>query len=509
MEAFVNLMNSMNGIVWGPVMLCALVGTGIYFTIRSHGFQFRHFGLIMKETIGKIFVKTEVREGALSPVQAMTTALAGTVGTGSIAGVTSAIAIGGPGAVFWMWLSALFGMCTKFAEVTLAVRYREKNEAGEYVGGAMYYIKNGLGQKWAWLGGLFALFATLASFGIGNMTQINTIASSVGSIFTSFNPELFAPDSGTVHIIYLIVGITVAALTALVLFGGLQSIGKATEAIVPVMALAYIICAMIIVVFNAGNLLPILGQIFRGAFDPASIGGGLAGTGIMTVIQRGIVRGVFSNEAGLGSAPIAHASANTDHPVRQGMFGAFEVFAATLVICTLTAMAVLCSGAAAGAYGNANAGADLTIAAFSTVMGSRIASIVIAICITMFAFSTILSWSLYGTRTVEYLLGSRSILPYKFLFLMIINVVATTKLSTVWLVADNLNALMIIPNLIAILALSQEVIRLVRDFFSEDPQYTTAYLDTVMPDASKSKKERRSAPLPSLSPGRMEQEPLQ
>ena len=228
-----------------------------------------------------------------------------------------------------------------------------------------------------------------------------------------------------------------------------------------------------------------------------------------TVIQRGIVRGVFSNEAGLGSAPIAHASANTDHPVRQGMFGAFEVFAATLVICTLTAMAVLCSGAAAGAYGNANAGADLTIAAFSTVMGSRIASIVIAICITMFAFSTILSWSLYGTRTVEYLLGSRSILPYKVLFLMIIIVGATTKLSTVWLVADNLNALMIIPNLIAILALSQEVIRLVRDFFSEDPQYTTAYLDTVMPDASKSKKERRSAPLPSLSPGRMEQEPLQ
>ncbi len=469
MKGFESFINALNGVMWGPVMLALLVGTGIFMSCRTGFIQFRKFGLIMRETIGKLFTKTEVKEGSLSPVQAMTTALAGTVGTGNIAGVTGAIALGGPGAVFWMWISALFGMCTKFSEVTLAVRYREKNDKGDWVGGPMYYIRNGLGHKWTWLGTLFALFAMIAAFGIGNMTQVNTIATSIGTIFTEFNPAM----ASNLKMIYLIVGIVIAVLTALILFGGLKRIGATTEKLVPVMAIVYIIAALVVIFTHLGMLGSVFHDIFVGAFNPEAIGGGLAGTVIMTAMKAGIGRGVFSNEAGLGSAPIAHAAADTDHPIRQGFFGAFEVFAGTIVICTMTALAVLVSGKAAGFYGKA-AGTDLTIQAFGSTFGGKLSAIIIAVCIAMFAFSTVLSWALYGTRCAEFLFKTtKVIVPYQIIFIIFIVVGATMKLALAWTIADTLNAMMAIPNLIAVLALSPEVIRLMRDFFSKKPVCTT------------------------------------
>ena len=474
MKAFTDFINTLNGFMWGPVMLALLVGTGIFLSFRSGFIQFRKFGLIMKETVGKLFSKTEVKEGSLSQVQAMTTALAGTVGTGNIAGVTGAIALGGPGAVFWMWISALFGMCTKFTEVTLSVRFRQKNDKGDWVGGPMYYIKNGLGKKWKWLGTLFALFAMIAAFGIGNMTQVNTIATSVGTIFTAFNPAMQA----SLPKIYLIIGIIIAILTALVLFGGLQRIGATTEKLVPVMAIVYIVTALVVIFTHVTVLGSVFHDIFVGAFNPRALGGGLAGTVIMQAMKAGIGRGVFSNEAGLGSAPIAHAAADTDHPIRQGFFGAFEVFADTIVICTMTALAVLASGKAVGFYGK-TAGTDLTIQAFSTTFGSKLSAIIIATCIAMFAFSTVLSWALYGTRCAEFLFKSTKVIkPYQIVFILFIVVGATMELDLAWTVADTLNAMMAIPNLIAILALSPEVIRLMKDFFSDRPKLTTENLQS-------------------------------
>lgn len=372
METIMALSSRINGLVWGIPMLVLMVGCGIFMSSRLGFVQFRRFGYTMRNTLGKMFDKTEVEDGALSPVQAMTTALAGTVGTGSIAGVAGAIALGGPGAVFWMWVAALFGMCTKFSEITLAVRYREKNEDGEWIGGPMYYIKNGLGKHWKWLGGLFAFFAACAAFGTGNMAQINTIATSIGSIFKAFDPAFTDAQLKTV---YIVVGVAGAALTALVLFGGMKRIGAVTEKLVPVMALAYVACTAIVVFGHIGQIGFVFRQIFQGAFNPSAIGGGMAGAAILAVAKAGIGRGVFSNEAGLGTAPIAHASANVKHPVQQGIFGIFEVFTATFVICTMTALAILMSGMAPQFYGK-SAGTDLTILAFGTTMGTKIASIV-------------------------------------------------------------------------------------------------------------------------------------
>ena len=473
MHSIAGVIYSLYEVLWGPPMLILLIGTGIFMTIRTKGFQFRKFGLAMKNTVGKLFDKTDVKEGSLSPVQAMTTALAGTVGTGNIAGVTGAIALGGPGAVFWMWVSAMFGMVTKFSEVTLSVRYREKNELGDWVGGPMYYIKNGLGKHWKWLGVLFALFAAIAAMGIGNMTQINTIVTSVGSIFTQFNP---ATTTAQLKTIYLVVGIIVAILTTMVLFGGLNRIGAVTEKLVPGMAMLYVLSAVVVVVFNYRNIGPVFADIFKYAFNPQAVGGGLAGTGIKITMQMGIGRGIFSNEAGLGSAPIAHAAADTDHPVRQGMFGIFEVFAASMVICTFTALAVLTSGVAGNFYGK-SAGTNMAISAFSTTFGGKLAAIIIALCITMFALSTILSWSLYGTRCAEFLFGTKIIKPYQIVFVAFVVIGAVTKMDLVWTIADDLNAMMAIPNLIAVIALSPEIIRLIKDFLSDDPQYTCERLE--------------------------------
>ncbi len=457
MELIVKVNSFLNGIVWGWPCLILLVGTGVYYTIRCGGLQFRWFGYIMKNTIGKIFEKKEAGEGAITPFQAVCTALAATVGTGNIAGITGAIALGGPGAVFWMWISALFGMCTKFAEVTLAIHFRERNDKGDWVGGPMYYISKGLGKNWKWLGSLFALFGMLAAFGIGNMTQINSIVTSISGTINSFTPI-------NVNTANLIIGIIVAIFCGIVLIGGLKRIGQVTEKLVPFMAVIYILSALIIFFAHIGNIGNVLRSIFVGAFTPSAVVGGAAGITISAAVKRGVGRGVFSNEAGLGSAPIAHAAADTDSAVRQGCFGVFEVFADTIVICTLTAFAVLMSGTPIN-FGQA-AGADLTIAAFGTTFG-RVGGIIISVGLTLFATSTILSWCLYGTRCAEFLFKTTKIIkPYQVIFCLIIVLGAVTELSLVWDIADTLNGLMALPNLVGLLALSPIVIKLTREYFN-------------------------------------------
>lgn len=457
MELIVKVNSFLNGIVMGWPGMILLVGTGVYYTIRCGGVQFKWFGYIMKNTIGKIFEKKEAGEGAITPFQAVCTALAATVGTGNIAGVTGAIALGGPGAVFWMWISALFGMCTKFAEVTLAIHFRERNDKGDWVGGPMYYISKGLGKNWKWLGSLFALFGMLAAFGIGNMTQINSIVTSISGTINSFTPI-------NVNTANLIIGIIVAIFCAIVLIGGLKRIGQVTEKLVPFMAVIYILSALIIFFAHIGNIGNVLRGIFVGAFTPSAVVGGAAGITISAAVKRGVGRGVFSNEAGLGSAPIAHAAADTDSAVRQGCFGVFEVFADTIVICTLTAFAVLMSGTPIN-FGQA-AGADLTIAAFGTTFG-RVGGIIISVGLTLFATSTILSWCLYGTRCAEFLFKSTKVIkPYQIIFCLVIILGAVTELSLVWDIADTLNGLMAIPNLVGLLALSPIVIKLCREYFN-------------------------------------------
>lgn len=460
-EMIANINSFINGIVWGPPMMVLIVGAGVYFTIRTGFLQFTKFGYAMKNTIGKCFTKVEAKEGSVTPVQALTTALAATVGTGNIAGVCGAIAAGGPGAVFWMWISALVGMCTKFAEVTLAIRYRERNDKGDWVGGPMYYIKNGLGANWKWLGAIFSVFGMLAAFGIGNMTQVNTIATTVGTAITEFFPG--AADS--LPIIYLVIGVIVALVGGMVLIGGIKRIGNVTEKLVPFMAIVYILGSLVVIFANISHIGTVFQSIFVGAFSPEGMVGGVVGISISTAIKAGVGRGLFSNEAGLGSAPIAHAAADTDSPVRQGLFGIFEVFVDTIVICTLTALTVLCSGVIIP-YGG-SAGADLTIQAFMTVFGGKAASLVVAIGLTMFALSTVLSWGLYGTRCCEFLFGSKVIKVYQAIFCLFMVVGATMRLDLAWDIADTLNGLMAIPNLIGLLLLSPVVVKLVKEYFAD------------------------------------------
>ena len=462
MDAIIQLNDTINGFVWGPVMLVLLVGTGLYLTIATGFVQFTRFGYSMRNTIGKIFHKAEAGHGEITPFQAVSTALAATVGTGNIAGVTGAIVLGGPGAVFWMWVSALVGMCTKYAEVLLAVKYRERNDRGEWVGGPMYYIKNGLGKNFKWLGTIFAVLGAIAAFGIGNISQINSIADSVNQVAQAFNPSA-ADAKGTIS---LVTGILIAVFVALVVIGGVKRIGQVTEKLVPFMAAIYILCAVVVVIAHAGAIPSVLGDIFRGAFSPAAVVGGALGITIRTAMTKGVGRGVFSNEAGLGSAPIAHASSSERDPVKQAVYGIFEVFMDTIVICTLTSLVVLCSGAAYGHFGDsALAGASTTIAGFSTVFGPRFGSILLAVGLLLFATSTILGWSLYGTRCIEYLLGTKAVRPYQIAFVIVIVLGATADLKLVWDISDTLNGLMAIPNLLGLLLLSPVVIKVTRDYY--------------------------------------------
>ena len=468
------IVSFLNGIAWGPWMLLLLVGTGVYLSSRMGFVQFRKFGYAMKNTIGKLFHKQTAGEGEITPFQALSTALAATVGTGNIAGVTGAIAVGGPGAVFWMWLSALFGMATKYAEVVLSVRYRERNAKGDWVGGPMYYIKNGMGEKWKWLGGVFCVLGGLAAFGIGNMTQVNTIASSINTAIDAFGGNTAGWSVNafgqTIPISSLIIGVIVAIIVMLVLFGGIKRIGAVTEKMVPVMAAIYIIAALAVVITNIGSVGKVFAMIFQGAFNAEAALGGAFGITIMTTIQKGVGRGVFSNEAGLGSAPMAHAATSETDPVKQGMYGIFEVFMDTIVICTLTALTLLC-GVVNGGVGitwGESAGTELIAAAFGTVFGSKIGATMVAVGIGLFALSTILSWSLYGTRCCEFLLGTKALPIYQGIFVCAVVIGATLELDLVWNIADTLNGFMAIPNLIALLALSGVVFKLTKDHFASD-----------------------------------------
>ena len=460
MELIVKVNSFLNGIVMGWPGMILLVGTGVYYTIRCGGVQFKWFGYIMKTTIGKIFEKKEAGEGSVTPFQAVCTALAATVGTGNIAGVTGAIALGGPGAVFWMWVSALFGMCTKFAEVTLAIHFRERNDKGDWVGGPMYYIRNGLGKKWAWLGGVFAVLGGICAFGIGNISQMNSIASSVTSAVTTIAPATVGKE-GTIA---LIAGIIMAIVCFVTYIGGIKRVGEVTEKLVPVMAMIYIVSSLVLIFIHIGNFPEIIRQIVVGAFNPSAIVGGALGIGVIEAMKRGVSRGVFSNEAGLGSAPMAHAAAETPGPIQQGLYGIFEVFADTTVICTMTSLVILMSGTPIE-YGQP-AGVELTNAAFAMTYG-KYASVVVAIGLSLFAGSTILSWGLYGTRCAEYLFGSKVIKPYQILFCIVVVMGAVMDLSLAWDISDTLNACMAIPNLIGLLLLSPVVIKLTKEYSAE------------------------------------------
>lgn len=449
-----------NNFIWGvPAMIC-IIGVGLYLSIRTRFLQIRKFPYSMKVTLGRMMKKKEASDGALTPFQAVCTALAATVGTGNVAGVAGAIAIGGPGAVFWMWVSALLGMCTKFAEVTLAVHFRETNAQGDLVGGPMYYIKNGLDKKWHFLAYLFAAFGVLAVFGTGNATQVNTITTAIDSALSSFN----VLPADAVKLVNLIIGVALAIIIALILIGGIKRIGNVTSKLVPFMAIMYIVLALGVIIFHIKSVPAVLASIIEGAFHPASVTGGVVGSFFMSM-KKGVSRGIFSNEAGLGTGSIAHACADTKKPVKQGFFGIFEVFVDTIIICTMTALVILCSGVPVN-YGEA-AGAELTISGFTAVYGNWV-SIFTAVAMCCFAFSTIIGWGLYGTRCIEFLLGSRSNMPFMVLYSLTAIVGATMNLGLMWSIAETFNGLMVIPNLIAVFLLSGVVVKMTKEYFAKE-----------------------------------------
>ena len=449
-----------NNFIWGvPAMIC-IIGVGLYLSIRTRFLQIRKFPYSMKVTLGRMMKKKEASDGALTPFQAVCTALAATVGTGNVAGVAGAIAIGGPGAVFWMWISALLGMCTKFAEVTLAVHFRETNAQGDLVGGPMYYIKNGLDKKWHFLAYFFAAFGVLAVFGTGNATQVNTITTAIDSALSSFN----VLPADAVKLVNLIIGVALAIIIALILIGGIKRIGNVTSKLVPFMAIMYIVLALGVIFFHIKSVPAVFASIIEGAFHPASVTGGVVGSFFMSM-KKGVSRGIFSNEAGLGTGSIAHACADTKKPVKQGFFGIFEVFVDTIIICTMTALVILCSGVPVN-YGEA-AGAELTISGFTAVYGNWV-SVFTAVAMCCFAFSTIIGWGLYGTRCIEFLFGSRSNKPFMVLYSLTAIVGATMNLGLMWSIAETFNGLMVIPNLIAVFLLSGVVVKMTKEYFAKE-----------------------------------------
>ena len=457
-ETITAVNQAVNQFIWGvPAMVC-IIGVGLLLSVRTGFLQIRKFPYAIKTTIGRMFRKKDASDGAMTPFQAVCTALAGTVGTGNIAGVAGAIAIGGPGAVFWMWCSALLGMCTKFAEVTLAVYYRERSETGEWVGGPMYYIKNGLSKHWQFLAVLYSLFGVLTVFGTGNATQVNTIVAAIDTALLEYG----VVGGGALSTLNLVVGIAVAMLVAMVLLGGIKRIGSVSEKLVPFMALFYIVLAVGVVGLNLPRLPYVLESIVAGAFNPAAFTGGTIGS-LFISMQKGVSRGIFSNEAGLGSAAIAHSAADTPGPVQQGMYGIFECFADTIVICSLTALTIICSGVEIP-FG-VKPGSELITAAFATVFGDKIASTFVAVALTLFAFTTILGWSLYGSRCFQYLFGLKAASVYKALYVVIIVVGAVSSIDVVWDISDTFNGLMAVPNFIALIALSPVVIKMTKEYF--------------------------------------------
>ncbi|MBC7322319.1 MAG: sodium:alanine symporter family protein [Acetomicrobium sp.] len=448
MDLLLKINGMVNSIVWGPWMCAFLLGTGVYLTFLLGFPQLRYFTLSFKNVFAKNARKGYGEEGTISPFSALATALAGTLGSGNIAGAATAIHLGGPGAVFWMWICAIFGMTTKMVEVTLATRFREKDEAGNWRGGTMYVLRAATGQKWlAWL---FALFAALAAFGIGNMTQANSTAEAVNLGF------------GVPHIY---TGIALAFLTALVVIGGLRSIANATTIVIPFMSVLYFVGGVVLFVMNIDKLPAAFGAVFYYAFhDPMAMPGAIAGWSVRQAIIKGIARGIFSNEAGLGSAPMVHCTAITDHPVRQGTMGIFEVFLDTIVICTITVIGIIATGTLTD-YPELT-GAQLTLTAFSTVWG-QFGVMFLAVSLALFAYSTVLAWYWYGETGATYIFGIKVIPIYKTLWIVSIVLGAwggSAFLRNIWDFADTLNGLMAIPNLIALWWVSGEVRRMVKDF---------------------------------------------
>ena len=438
------IIESFNDFLWGLPLILGIMGTGIYISIRLSGIQFKRLGFALKNTLGKAFEKTDTLDGDISPFSALATALAATVGTGNIVGVSLAIIMGGPGAIFWMWVAAIFGMATKFAEVTLAINYREKR-SGSYVGGPMYYIEKGLNNKK--LAKLFAIFASLAVFGIGNSTQSNAIA---GVLRDSFGINT------------VISGLVLSGIAAIVIVGGLATISKVTEKLVPFMSIFYILGSVWIIFLNRANLIPAIQSIFVGAFAPMSVAGGAAGLTVKSVISAGVARGVFTNEAGLGSSPMAHASASTDHPVRQGLWGITEVFVDTMIICSLTALVILTTGV------DRSVGVDarsLVATAFSST--SSVGGLILSLGITLFAFSTILGWAYYGELAISYLLGEKVKKYYRIIYVIMVFIGANMDLGLAWTVANILNGLMALPNLYAVIKLSPVLVKLKDEFFDK------------------------------------------
>lgn len=436
-----------NGVVWGPPMLLLLVGVGVYFTFRTGFFQVRKFGFLLKTTILSVFRdKSTVKsndKNAISQFQALATTLAATIGTGNIVGVATAIGTGGPGAVFWMWVSAFFGMMTSFAENVLGIYYRKKNEKGEWIGGSMMFLEHGLGCKW--LAVLFAVFSLIASFGIGNIAQVNGISVALETTF---------------RIPPVVTGIVLAIFIAFVLLGGLKRVAVVTEKLVPGMALLYTVGAIAVIAMNWKQIPSAFGEIFRGAFDLQSVGGGVMGYTIARAMRYGVSRGVFSNEAGLGSSVMVNSCSDVKEPAVQGMWGAFAVFFDTLVMCTLTALIVITSGA----HLQGLEGVEITNFAFTSSIGPA-GGMVLSICILLFAFSTVLGWSVYGSKAVEYLFGNHAVSIYKLCFAAVVFIGAISSVQLVWDLSDTFNGLMALPNLVGLIFLSGTVMKVANNYF--------------------------------------------
>lgn len=463
MEKILDSLNAFLGFTYDNIlsiaMMFLLIATGVFLSIKTGFLQFRKFGYVLKNTVGMMFnKKLHHRDaGSVSPFQAVATALAGTIGTGSIAGVATALVLGGPGAVFWMWISALFGMVTKYSEIVLAIKFREKDKRGAFLGGPMYYIKNGLGIKW--LAILFAVFAMIACIGTGNATQSNSIS---GVINSNFN---VAP---------WITGVILTVIVGFVIIGGVKRIATVNEKLVPVMAVFFILASIIALVFNANKIPTAFALIFNEAFNFKSAFGGVAGYSIFSAMRYGVGRGVFSNEAGLGSAPIAHSASSTEDPVKQGLWGVFEVFITTIIICTMSAIVVLTSDIYSTAFASgvlpSVSGAALSSAAFDEAI-HYIGGMGIAVSTVFFALSTILGWAYYGEVSVGYIFKNHSRIAigiYRIIYVAFVFVGAVAEINTVWLVADCFNALMALPNLIALIGLSGLVVKITREHFSQN-----------------------------------------
>jgi AGCS family alanine or glycine:cation symporter len=447
MEFINTLVNQLNGVVWGPPMLVMILGTGLFLMLRLKFMPLSKIGAGFK-LMWQGRQKGDAESGEISPFQALMTCLAATVGTGNIAGVATAIFLGGPGALFWMWCTALVGMATKYSEVVLAVHYREKDERGEHVGGPMYAIKNGLGKKWLWLGTAFAIFGGFAGFGIGNMVQVNSMAA---ALHTTFNIPLW------------VTGVVTMVVVGLVILGGIKRIGKVAATLVPFMCVAYIIAAVVVLVVNAAEIPKAFEMIFTYAFTPIAATGGFAGAAVMAAIRFGVARGIFSNEAGLGTAGIAQAAGTTNSPVRSGMIGMLGTFIDTIIICSMTGLAIITSGV----WTSGASGAALSAAAFEQAMPG-VGGYILTLALVVFAFTTILGWSYFGEKCWEYMVGTKSILPFRILWVVAVPFGAIAQLDFAWLVADTLNGLMAIPNLLSLLLLSPIVVKLTKDHFAKN-----------------------------------------